>query len=153
MKLETLKSYIKNNLAHGFIKPSKSSIRANTFFDKKPYGRLRFCVDYWCLNNPTIKNRYPLPLVRELLDCFSQVQWFTKLDLINTYHQIKIREGDEWKTAFKTRYGYFEYQVILFGLINILAIFQSYINKILTKKLNDILIYIKSKRKEYVKAV
>ncbi len=86
MKLETLKAYIENNLASGFIRPSKSPAGAPIFFDKKPDDSLRLCVDYQGLNNLTIKNRYPLPLVGESLDQLGRARRFTQLDLINTYH-------------------------------------------------------------------
>ena len=109
VKLETLKAYIENNRANGFIKPFKSPVRAPILFDKKPNNSLRLFTDYQVFNNLTIKNWYLLPLVRELLDWLSQTQRFTQLDLINVYHQMRIREGDKWKTAFKTRYSYFKY--------------------------------------------
>ncbi len=149
MELETLKVYIENNLASGFIRPSKSPAGAPILFDKKSDGSLRLCVDYRGLNNLTIKNRYPLPLVGESLDRLGRAQRFTQLDLTNVYYRMRIREGDEWKMAFRTRYGHFEYQVILFRLTNAPATFQGYINKILTEKLDvfvivyldDILIY------------
>ena len=161
MELETLKAYIKNNLANGFIQPSKSPTRAPILFNKKPDGSLRLCVDYKGFNNLTIKNRYPLPLVEESLDQLGRARRFTQLDLTNAYHQMKIREGDKWKTAFKTRYSHFEYQVMPFRLTNAPTTFQGYINKILAEKLDvfvivyldDILIYTKNKDKEYVKAV
>ena len=124
--------------------------RQSTYsFDKKPDRSLRFCVDYWSLNNITIKNLYPLPLIGKSLDQIDRARRFMQLDLTNAYYQLKICKGDEWKTAFQTQYGYFKYQVMLFGLFNGLAIFQEYINKILAEKLNifviiyldDILIY------------
>ncbi len=108
MELETLKAYIENNLASGFIKASKSLAGAPILFDKKPDGSLRLCVDYRGLNNLTIKNRYPLLLVKESLDRLGRARRFTQLDLTNAYHQMRIREGDEWKTAVRTRYGHFE---------------------------------------------
>ena len=161
MELETLKAYIKNNLANGFIRPSKSPAGASILFDKKPDGSLRLCVDYRGFNNLTIKNWYLLPLVKELLDWLGQAQRFTQLDLINVYRQMRIKESDKWKTAFRTRYGYFEYQVMPFGLTNAPATFQSYINKILAEKLNvfvivyldDILIYTESESKEHIQAI
>ena len=108
-------------------------------------------MDYRGLNNLTIKNRYPLPLIGELLDRLAQAKPFTQLDLTSAYHRMRIKKGDEWKTAFQTRYGHFEYQVMPFGLSNAPASFQGYINKILTEKLDifvivyldDILIYTK----------
>ncbi len=158
VELELLKAYIENNLANGFIRPSKSPVRAPILFDKKLDGSLRLCVDYRGLNNLTIKNRYLLPLDKESLDRLDWARLFTQLDLTNAYHQMRIREGDEWKTAFRTRYSPFEYQVMPFGLTNTPAIFQDYINKILAEKLdvfvivylNDILIYTKKEGEEYV---
>ncbi len=149
VELETLKAYIENNLASDFIRPSKSPAGAPTLFNKKPDGSLRLCVDYQGLNNLRIKNRYLLPLVGESFNRLDQTQRFTQLDLTNAYHQMRIKEGDEWKTVFRTRYGHFEYQVMLFGLTNVPATFQGYINKILAEKLDvfvivyldDILIY------------
>ncbi len=95
------------------------------------------------------------------MDRLDRARRFTQLDLTNAYHRMRIKEGDEWKTAFRTRYGHFEYQVMLFGLTNALATFQGYINKILAVKLdvfvivylNDILIYTESKGEEHVQAV
>ena len=155
VELETLKAYIENNLANNFIRPSKSPAGAPILFDKKPDGSLRLYVNYQGLNNLTIKNRYPLPLVRESLDWLSRVRRFNQLKLTNTYHQIKIKEGNKWKTVFKTCYGYFKYQVMPFKLTNAPATFQGYINKILVEKLNvfvtvylnDILIYTKNEGK------
>ncbi len=161
VELETLKAYIENNLTNGFIKPSKSPTGAPILFDKKPNGSLRLCVDYRGLNNLTIKNWYPIPLVRKSLDRLGWARRFTQLDLTNTYHQMRIKEGDEWKMAFRTRYGHFDYQVMPFGLTNAPATFQGYINKMLAKKLdvfvivylNDILIYTESEGKEHVQAI
>ena len=161
VELETLKTYIETNLANGFIWHSKSPVGALIFFDRKPSRNLRFCVDYWGFNNITIKNQCLLPLIGESLDWLGWAKRFTQLDLINAYHWMKICEGDKWKTAFKTWYGHFEYQVILFGLSNVLAIFQGYINKILTEKLDifvivyldNILIYIKDPGQSHVETV
>ena len=161
VELETLKTYIETNLANGFIRPFKSSAEAPILFDKKPDKSLRLCVDYWGLNNLTIKNRYPLPLIGESLDRLGRAKRFTQLDLTNAYHRMRICEGDEWKTAFKTRYGHFEYQVMPFGLSNALATFQGYVNKILAKNLDifvvvyldDILIHTKDPGQPHVEAV
>ncbi len=161
MELETLKVYIENNLASGFIRPSKSPAGAPILFDKKPDGSLRLCMYYQSLNNLTIKNRHLLSLVGELLDWLGRAQRFTQLDLTNAYYQMRIKEGDKWKTAFRTRYGHFEYQVMPFGLTNTPATFQGYINKILAEKfdvfvivyLDDILIYTENEGEEHVQAV
>jgi hypothetical protein len=107
------------------------------------------CVDYRALNLGTVKNRYPLPLISELLDGVREAQIFTKLDLRNAYHLIRIKEGDKYKTAFRTRYSQFEYRVMAFGLTNAPAAFQAYIDDCLRPYidelavcyLDDILIY------------
>ena len=161
VELETLKTYIKTNLANSFIRPSKSPVRAPIFFNQRADKSFRRCVDYWVLNNITIKNRYPLPLIGESLDWLGLARRFTQLDLINAYHRMRICEGDEWTTTFRIRYGHFEYQVILFGLSNAPATFQKYVNKILAEKLDifviiyldDILIYTKDLSQPYVEAV
>ncbi len=156
-----MKAYIENNLTSDFIRLFKSPAGAPILFDKKPDSSLRLFVDYRGLNNLTIKNRYPLPLVGESLDRPGRARRFTQLDLTNAYHRIRIREGDEWKTAFRTRYGHFEYQVMPFGLTNASATFHGYINKMLAEKLDvfvimyldDILIYTESEGEKYVQAI
>ncbi len=161
VELETLKTYIENNLANGFIRPFKSPARASILFNQKPDGNLRLCVDYRGLNNLTIKNWYPLLLVGESLDRLGWAWHFTQLDLTNAYYRIRIREGDKWKTAFMTCYSHFKYQVMPFGLTNVSATFQGYINKILAEKLNvfvivyldNILFYTESEGKEHIQAV
>ena len=95
VELETLKTYIETNLANGFIRPSKSLARAPIFFDRKPNRSLRLCVNYWSLNNITIKNRYPLPLIGKSLDRLGRARRFTQLDLTNAYYRMRICEGDE----------------------------------------------------------
>ena len=106
-------------------------------------------MNHWGLNNITIKNYYLLPLIDESPDRLGRAKRFTQLDLTNAYHRMRICEGDEWKTAFRTQYGHFKYQVMPFGLSNTPATFQRYVKKILAKKfdifvivyLDDILIY------------
>jgi len=119
-------------------------------FVPKPHGRgLRLCVDYRALNRITIPNRYPLPLMQELLDRVQGARWFRKMDLKNGFHLIRVREGDEWKTAFRTHYGLFEFQVMPFGLTNAPSTFQDMMNHIFSDMLNvgvlaymdDILVY------------
>ena len=148
-ELKTLWEYLAKALDRGWIRESSSPAGAPILFVPKKGGELRLCVDYRGLNRLTIKNRYPLPLIGELMDRLSKAKCYTKLDLWNAYHRIRIREGDEWKTAFRTRYGHFEYQVLPFGLANTLATFQAYINRALAGLvdvtcivyLDDILIY------------
>ena len=161
VELKTLKTYIKINLANGFIWPFKSPAGALILFDRKPDRSLRLCVDYRGLNNITIKNRYPLPLIGKSLDRLGRARRFTQLDLTNAYYRMRIREGDEWKTAFRTRYGHFEYQVMPFGFSNAPATFQGYVNKILAEKLDvfvivyldDILIYTEDPGQPYVEVI
>src|ERR687884_1036585 len=149
-ELKVLREYLDDMLASGKIRPSKSPAGAPILFVPKPHGRgLRLCVDYRGLNRVTIMNRFPLPLMSELQDRLCGAKIFTKLDLKNGYNLIRIRKGDEWKTAFRTRYGHFEYLVMPFGLANAPATFQTMINDILRDLLNrgvvayldDILIY------------
>ena len=109
VELETLKTYIKINLVNGFIRSFKSPAGAPILFDRKPDKSLHLCVDYWGLNNITIKNRYPLPLIGELLDRLGRAKRFTQSDLTNAYYWMRIHKGDEWKTAFRTQYSHFKY--------------------------------------------
>ena len=161
VELEILKAYIETNLANGFITPSKSPSGAPIPFDRKLDSFLRLCVDYQGLNNLTIKNQYPLPLIGESLDRLRRAKQFTQLDLTSAYHRMRIRKGEEWKTVFRTRYGHFEYQVMPFDLTNAPASFQGYINKIFAEKLDifvivypdDILIYTKDDRDGHVAVV
>src|SRR5437763_8392420 len=110
----------------------------------KPHGRgLRLCVDYRGLNKITVKNRYPLPLMDEMRDRVYGSKIFTKIDLKAGYNLIKIKEGDEWKTAFRTHYGHFEYLVMPMGLTNALAIFQAFMNDILQEFLDQgVIVYL-----------
>ena len=123
MELEALKTYMKTHLKTGFIWPSKSPTGTPILFNKKPDRSFRLCVDYQGLNNLTIKNQYPLLLLGKTLDRLDRAKQFTWLDLTSAYHQMRIREGDKWKTAFRTRYGHFKYQVMFFGLSNAPASF------------------------------
>src|SRR5690606_30819430 len=130
---------------------------------KKKDGTLRLCVDYRALNKVTIKDRCPLPLINETIDQLREATIFSKLDLKGAYNLIRIAEGDEWKTAFRTRYGHFEYLVMPFGLTNAPATFQAFINDVLREYLDhfvvvyldDILIYSKTKEEhiEHVRKV
>lgn len=119
-----LKEYIQTYLKNGFIRPSQSPVSLRLFFvSKKEEGDLRTCIDYRALNRITVKNRYPLPLISVLLDQVKGAQICTKLDLRGAYHLIRIREGDEWKTAFRTKFGLYENQVMPYGLCSAPAAF------------------------------
>ena len=109
IELETLKAYIKINLANRFIRSSKLPVGASIFFDQKLNRFLFLCINYRSFNNLTIKNQYLLPLVGKSLDRLRRTKRFTQLDLTIAYYWIKICKKDKWKTAFKTWYGYFEY--------------------------------------------
>ena len=103
-----MKAYIKAYLANGFIRPSQSPTAALVMFMKRPDGKLRLFVDYRGQNAVTVKNRFPLPLIPEMLDRLHHAKVFTKLDLRNAYRQMRVRAGDEWKTAFRCQEGHFE---------------------------------------------
>jgi len=162
-ELEQEREFIKTNEKKGYIRPSKSSAASPFMFVAKKDGTPRPCVDYRKLNAITIKNRYPLPNVTELRDRLARAKIFTKLDLRDGYHLIRIKEGDEWKTAFRTRYGLYEYQVMPFGLTNAPATFQALVNDVLRNYLDiftvaymdDILIFSENEREhtEHVKLV
>ena len=137
-----MKTYVKNYLANGFIRPSKSPAAAPVMFMAKPDGKLRLVVDYRGLNKITVKNRYPLPLIPEMLDRLHKAKVFTKIDLRNAYHQVRVKEGDEWKTAFRCREGHFEYQVCPQGPTNAPAMFQHFMNDILREYLDLIAVGI-----------
>ncbi|XDV26708.1 hypothetical protein PO909_030346 [Leuciscus waleckii] len=107
---DAMRSYIDEQLSKGFITPSTSPASAGFFFVKKKDGGLRPCIDYRSLNEITVKYRYPLPLVPAALEMLRTAKYFTKLDLRNAYNLIRIREGDEWKTAFSTTTGHYEYR-------------------------------------------
>jgi hypothetical protein len=148
-ELIVLRKTLTELLDKNFIRASSSPASAPVLFVKKPGGGLRFCVDYRGLNAITCKDRYPLPLISETLRSLSKARWFTKLDVIAAFHKIRIKEGDEWKTAFRTRYGLYEWLVTPFGLTGAPATFQRYINNTLREFLDefcsvfidDILIY------------
>ncbi len=140
---EAMRAYIEEELAKGFIRPSTSPASAGFFFVKKKDGGLRPCIDYRSLNDITIKFRYPLPLVPSALEQLRSSRYFTKLDLRSAYNLIRIREGDEWKTAFSTTSGHYEYLVMPFGLSNSPLVFQAYINDVFRDMLNrGVIVYI-----------
>ena len=110
--------------------------------DKKD-GKLRLCVDYRALNKVTVKNSYPLPRIDDLFDRLAGVKYFSRFDLRSGYHQIRIAQGDEEKTACRTRYGSFEFLVMPFGLCNAPATFTTLMNNIFHEYLDDfVIIYI-----------
>lgn len=138
-------------MAAGLIRPSFF------FFVGKKDSSLRSCIDYQGINDITIKNKYSLPLIDPTFEPLHQATVFTKLDLRNAYHLIRIREGDEWKMAFNTPLGHFEYLVMPFGLTNAPVVFQALVNDVLRDKLNrfifvyldDILIFSRNMKEHY----
>ena len=148
-ELEELDAQLKEYSANGWIRPSQSPYGAPILFVRKKDGTMRMCTDYRGLNKITKKNRYPLPRIEELMDRLQGAQFFTKIDLRQGYHQIRIAEPDVEKTAFRTRYGHFEYTVLPFGLTNAPATFMTLMHEVLRDQLDrsvvvyldDILIY------------
>ena len=158
-----MEKYLSESLAAGIIRPSSSPAGAGLFFVGKKDGSLRPCIDYRGINKITVKNRYPLPLMNSALDLLQGATVFTKLDLRNAYHLVRIREGDEWKMAFNTPSGHWEYLVMPFGLTNAPAVFQTLANDVLRDMINrfvfvyldDILIFSRNpqEHKEHVRRV
>lgn len=152
LELEELNRQLTELIEKGYIQPSKSPYGSPVLFVPKKNGKLRFCVDYRALNKLTVKNRYPLPRIDELLDRLQGAAYFSKIDLQSGYWQIRIAEEDVHKTAFRTRYGHFEWKVLPFGLTNAPATFQGLMNDIMRPYLDqfvivyldDICIYSKS---------
>src|SRR5271155_4927689 len=124
-----LQEFIDDNLQKGYIRPSKSPMASPFFFVDKKDGKLRPCQDYRTLNEGTIKNTYPLPLISELVDQLKGAKYFTKLDIRWGYNNVRIKDGDQWKAAFKTNLGLFEPTVMFFGLTNFPATFQTMMNE------------------------
>ncbi|GJR60100.1 putative reverse transcriptase domain-containing protein [Tanacetum coccineum] len=162
-KMKELSEQLKELSDKGFIRPSSSPWGAPVLFVKKKDGSFRMCIDYRELNKLTVKNRYPLPRIDDLFDQLQGSSVYSKIDLRSGYHQLRVREEDIPKTAFRTRYGHYEFQVMPFGLTNAPAVFMDLMNRVCKPFLDkfvivfidDILIYSKNKKEheEHLKAV
>ena len=135
-EMDELRRQLDDLLSRGFIRPSSSPYGSPVLFVKKKEGDLRLCVDYQALNKQTVKNTYPLPRIDELLDRLDKAVVFSKLDLRSGYHQIRVKEADVYKTAFRTRYGLYEFVVLPFGLCNAPATFMRLMNDIFRDELD-----------------
>src|SRR5260221_6034794 len=130
-ELAALREFLEEHARNGFIHPSKSPWGSPILFVKKKDGSLHLCVDFRALNRVTEKDRYPLPLISDLLMSPAPTRIYSKIDLKHAYHLVHIAEGDEPKTAFCTCYGSYEWQVMPFGFSNVPVAFQRFINEVL----------------------
>ncbi|GJW87456.1 putative reverse transcriptase domain-containing protein [Tanacetum coccineum] len=162
-EMKELSEQLKELSDKGFIRPSSSPWGAPVLFVKKKDGSFRMCIDYRELNKLTVKNRYPLPRIDDLFDQLQGSSVYSKIDLRSGYHQLRVREEDIPKTAFRTRYGHYEFQVMPFGLTNAPAVFMDlmnrvckpYLDKFVIVFIDDILIYSKNKQEheEHLKQI
>ncbi|KAL4032966.1 hypothetical protein IC575_006049 [Cucumis melo] len=139
-ELKELKMQLQELVDKGYIRPSVSPWGAPVLFVKKKDGTLRLCIDYRQLNKVTVRNKYPLPRIDDLFDQLRGAALFSKIDLRSGYHQLKVRESDIAKTAFRTRYGHYEFQVMPFGLTNAPAVFMDLMNRIFHRYLDQFVI-------------
>ncbi|KAI3751218.1 hypothetical protein L2E82_22266 [Cichorium intybus] len=152
-EMQELSTQLQELLDKGFIRPSSSPWGAPILFVKKKDGSHRMCIDYRELNKLTVKNRYPLPRIDDLFDQLQGASWFSKIDIRSRYHQMRVKEEDIPKTAFRTRYGHYEFVVMPFGLTNAPAAFMDLMNRVCRPMLDksvivfidDILIYSKTR--------
>jgi transposase InsO family protein len=160
-ELEADRAWLKKMEGKGWIRKSKSSFASPAFFVPKKEGELRKVIDFRRLNEVTVKNRYPLPNIERMNDQFTGTQWFSKIDLRDAFYAIRMAEGHEHMTAFRTRYGLYEFLVMPMGLTNAPATCQQMINDVLRDLLDvtviayidDIVIYTKGSREQHAKDV
>ena len=130
VELQELRVQLQELLDKGFIRPSTSPWGAPVLFAKKKDKTLRLCIDYIQLNRVTIKNQYPLPRIDDLFDQLRGARVYSKIDLRTSYHQLRVRETDIHKTAFRTCYGHFEFTVMPFGLTNAPVAFMDLMHRV-----------------------
>ena len=140
IELTEMKRQLTEMIQKGHIRPSSSPYGAPVLFVKKKSGELRMCIDYRALNAITIKNKYPLPRIDEMMDRLSRANIFSSIDLKSGYYQVKVADRDIHKTAFRTRYGHFEFCVMPFGLTNAPATFQRLMNDLYRDLLDDFVV-------------
>ena len=153
LELKELKLQLQELLEKGFIRPSVSPWGAPVLFVKKKDGTLRLCIDYRQLNKLTVKNKYLLPRIDDLFDQLKGASIFSKIDLRSGYHQLRIKDADVHKTAFRTRYGHYEFLVMPFGLTNapmafmylMNHVFRLYVDQFVVVFIDDILVYSKDR--------
>ena len=151
-ELKELKTQLQELVDRGFIRHSISPWGASVLFVKKKDDTWRLCIDYRQLNKVTIRNKYPLPRIDDLFDQLQGARVFSKIDLRSEYHQLRIRESNIPKTAFRTRYGHYEFLVMSFGLTNapvafmdlMNRVFRPYLDRFFIVFINDILVYSRS---------
>jgi len=136
-KREEVQNFVEDQLRKGYIRPSKSPQTSPVFFVDKKDGSKWMVMDYCNLNDQTVKNNYPLPLITELIDNMGSKKVFTKMDLRWGFNNMRIKEGDEWKGAFTIHIGSFEPTVMFFGMTNSPATFQVIMNEILRDLINE----------------
>nr|GEX33762.1 putative reverse transcriptase domain-containing protein [Tanacetum cinerariifolium] len=162
-ELKELSKQLQELSDKGFIRPSSVPWGASVLFVKKKYGSFKMCIDYRELNKLAVKNHYPLLRINDLFDQLQRSSVYSKIDLRSGYHQVRVREEDVPKTAFRTQYGHYEFQVMPFRLTNIPAVFMDlmnrvckpYMDKFVIVFIDDILIYSKDEKelKEHLKAI
>jgi hypothetical protein len=137
-----LDKVLKENLDKGYIKPSQSPMASPFFFVKKKDGKFWPCQDYWYLNDWTVKNAYPLPLISKIMDKIKGAKFFTNFDVRWGYNNVRIRTEDQWKAAFKTNWGLFEPTVMFFGMCNSLATFQAMMDSIFSDMIEGCIVIV-----------
>ena len=158
LELQEIKAQLIDHLEKEWIRPSSSEFGAAVLFVRKKDGTLRMCQDYRALNRITVKDRYPLPYLEELMDQLCGAKIFSKIDLQSGYHQIQLEEEDRHKTAFCTRYGHYEFNVVPFGLSNAPSVFmrimhnlfEPYLDEFVVIFIDDIMVYSKTEEEHLV---